>query len=181
MLNFIQERPRYQAGNKISSITQYEKVWDTHLLNTASLLVRKDFSPYSHCYSIRFKNIEVRWCGFVNYKHFSLLFRGYKHQQLQGEVSSLKCSRFNWYKSSYLTQKLPSYFNCIGRLGAFQNRLIRACFQFSGNRYIYRVTISFTFSFSLLWPLVPIVFVIKAIVFELFGFLSFGVYFPVKT
>ena len=25
-----------------------------------------------------------------NYKHLSLLFRGYKHQQLKGEVSSLK-------------------------------------------------------------------------------------------
>ena len=30
-----------------------------------------------------------------NYKHSSLLFRGYKHQQLKGEVSSLKCSLFN--------------------------------------------------------------------------------------
>ena len=29
-----------------------------------------------------------------NYKHLSLLFRGYKHQQLQGKVSSLKCSLF---------------------------------------------------------------------------------------
>ena len=30
-----------------------------------------------------------------NYKHLSLLFRSYKHEQLKGEVSSLKCSLFS--------------------------------------------------------------------------------------
>ena len=31
-----------------------------------------------------------------NYKHMSLLFRGYKYKQLKGEVSSLKCSLFRF-------------------------------------------------------------------------------------
>ena len=30
-----------------------------------------------------------------NYKQLSLLFRGYKHEQLKGEVSSFKCSLFS--------------------------------------------------------------------------------------
>ena len=33
-----------------------------------------------------------------NYKNLSLLFRGYKHQQLKGEVSSLKYSLFRDYR-----------------------------------------------------------------------------------
>ena len=34
-----------------------------------------------------------------NCKLYSLLFRGYKHQQLKGEVSSLKCSLFRQQES----------------------------------------------------------------------------------
>ena len=35
-----------------------------------------------------------------NYQHLSLLFRGYKHYQLKGEVSSLKSSLFKFTKSA---------------------------------------------------------------------------------
>ena len=38
-----------------------------------------------------------------NYKHFFLLFRGYKHEQLNGEVSSFLCSLFNRSRGSLFT------------------------------------------------------------------------------
>ena len=40
-----------------------------------------------------------------NDKHLSLLFRGYKHEQMEGEVSSLKCSLLSFFTSAALCAK----------------------------------------------------------------------------
>ena len=51
---------------------------------------------HSACPSLKLRGQQLTKIGKkAIYKHLSLLFCGYKHEQLKGEVSSLKCSLFS--------------------------------------------------------------------------------------
>ena len=49
---------------------------------------------------------DKTWKKRENYLHLPLLFRGYQHYQLQGKVSSMKCSLFNYDKMRLRGEKL---------------------------------------------------------------------------
>ena len=72
-------------------------------------------SPYP-CLKLRGQQLTNTWEK-ENYKHFSLLIRGYKHQQLKGKVSSLKCSLFIWHEENTTTTR-SSISQCVVQKGA---------------------------------------------------------------